>query len=271
MLNYSLLLKISKKTGIPIKKILDLAESGDKFGLSKNALIKLSKLNFNIPAPNKNKSEDPYERSKPKRQFDQFYSTIDTAIKRSALMNSQADIKNKRILFLGDDDFTSIPVSRYNLAERIVVLDIDSDILEKIKIIALKERLNLEIKKHDLRNKLPAELEKKFDVVFTDPPYTEEGVRLFISRAIQALDPKNLSARLYFCFGGSDLSKERYLPIYKIINDSGLMPRFIYDKFNKYYGAESIGNSSSLILCDTTPKTKSLIQGKFNGKIYTNN
>lgn len=132
-----------------------------------------------------------------KRIFDQFTTTIETTAKRAALLDFLGDIRAKRVLFLGDDDFTSVATANIKSAKDIAVVDIDERILDSIG--AISDELNLGIKrvKHDLRKPTPIDLKGKFDIVFTDPPYTPEGIRLFVSRAVEALDIKNQAARIY--------------------------------------------------------------------------
>lgn len=207
----------------------------------------------------------------PNRNYDQFTATIETSAKRAALLKFFADIDGKRILLLGDDDFTSIAIAKHMTAEEITVLDIDERILNNIEHISAQQNFGIKTAKYDARQGFPKELCNKYDVVFTDPPYTPEGIRLFTSRAIEALDSKNQSGRLYLCYGNSDRAKERFLPIYSCLTDAGLMISWIFDKFNRYSRAESIGNSSSLFVCDVTPKTKPLIRGDYNKPIYTHN
>ena len=108
----------------------------------------------------------------------------------------------------------------------------------------------------------------KFDTVFTDPPYTPEGISLFVSRAIETLDKKNQTARVYVCYGNSDRAKERFLPIQDVLTDSGLMLRWVF-RFNRYEGAESVGSASSLYIAEVTPRTKPLIRGNYDKSIYT--
>lgn len=210
------------------------------------------------------------ERQSPLREYDQFAATPETVLRRASLLSHFADINNKRLLFLGDDDFTSIVVAMIDQPSEVVVLDIDDRILEKIKSISDKHSLNIKIIKHDLKNVLPKDFLNRFDVVFTDPPYTAGGIRLFVSRSISALDYRNTTSRIYLCYGNSDRAKERYLPVYRSIIDSGLMLRYVFDKFNRYFGAESIGSTSALFVLDITPKTKAIIRGDYDKPIYTN-
>jgi predicted methyltransferase len=211
------------------------------------------------------------KRPTPDRKFDQFTATLETTALRVCLLNFLGDIKGKRLLFLGDDDFTSVGIASLRYADQIEVLDIDKRILENIKSVSETEAIILSTTKSDLRQGLPSQLMRRFDIVFTDPPYTVNGLKLFVSRAIQALDPDNHAARIYACFGNSDRAKERYLPIHQLFIDSGLMLKWIFDGFNRYLGAESIGSSSALFITDVTPKTKPLVKATYNEEIYTNN
>lgn len=144
------------------------------------------------------------ERVAPLREYDQFTATPETVLKRANLLKHFGDIDNKKLLFLGDDDFTSISVARLGKAVEIIVLDIDDRILDKIKSISDNLSLNIKTIKHDLTKALPKEFINRFDVVFTDPPYTAEGIKLFLSRSISSLSRDNLSARIYLCYGNSD-------------------------------------------------------------------
>lgn len=208
-------------------------------------------------------------RPTPERDLDQFLATGDTVISRARLMDALRDLDRKKVLFIGDDDFTSLACAKLSKAQ-VTVLDIDKRILDGISKISQENSLDIEVIEADVKEVLPDNLLNKFDVVFSDPPYTPEGFNLFLSRAVQALDSENLAARIYICFGTSDRSKERALPIFEAIVESGLFIRSIFDGFNRYIGAESIGSASTLIICDVTPKTKALIKEKFNKSIYTN-
>lgn len=211
------------------------------------------------------------QRPTPERKYDQFTATIETTVRRVSLLNFLGDLKGQRLIFLGDDDFTSVATASFGEAARLVVADIDKRILTEIENISKKHNLGIETVKYDARQKVPQKLKGKFDLVFTDPPYTTEGVKLFVSRAVELLDRSNKAARVYVCYGNSDRAKERFLPIYEVFIASGLMMRWVFDKFNRYQGAESIGSSSSLFIAEVTPKTKPIIKGDYDGSIYTDN
>lgn len=316
--------QISKETGVPTKRVLDLLfalRNGEaiennelirRIGVSKNAINKVKERLSSVLKPVSKDTQldtdhiqevqalfsenykpeevlwtflenDEYKqtvellktitskRPSPERRFDQFTATIETTARRTSLLQFLGDIEGKRILFLGDDDFTSIGVASLELASHIEVLDVDKRILDSIKGVAETEGFSISTTRSDLTQRLPNQLMRNFDVVFTDPPYTENGMNLFLSRAIQALDPDNQTARIYACYGNSDRAKERYLPIQRLFTESGLLIRWIFNGFNRYVGAESIGSASSLFVAEATPRTKPLIKGSYDKPIYTNN
>jgi hypothetical protein len=203
------------------------------------------------------------------RSLDQFSATAKTVARRAGLMNFFEDVRGKRIGFLGDDDLTSVAVAVGGRAERIWVGDIDERMLKVVKAVSKEKGLEIDVQKYDAVQKLPKGVRGRFDVIFSDPPYTPGGIKLFLSRAVEALDSKNKAGRIYLCYGNSDRAKERFLPVFEIINHAGLMARWVFDKFNRYHGAESIGGASSLLVCEVTPRTKILIKGGYQGNIYT--
>ena len=211
------------------------------------------------------------KRPVPERKYDQFTATPETSARRTSLLSFFGDVRGKKLLFLGDDDFTSVATASLCEAENIVVADIDSRILEEIKSVSDDHNFRIETIGYDARTKLPIEMRGKFDVVFTDPPYTQAGVKLFVSRSVEALDKRNKAARIYACYGNSDRAKEKFIPIYDVFSESGLMIRWVFDKFNRYQGAEAIGSSSSLFVTEVTPKVKPLIKGVYDKPIYTLN
>lgn len=309
--HYSKILDFSKKSGIPVGLVmqtieecntsdLDNADFTAKIGISKVSLsiIKKELSAYFIPVNNKNQLSDfgkmaleqmnrqiqlenILDREKimeilshrldPERNYDQFLATKETVIERIRLMDKLGDLRQKKLLFLGDDDFTSVLAGIYGDTAEISVLEIDKRITTEIRKFNDKYNLKINVILHDLRKNIPVEFLSKFDVVFFDPPYSSNGMKLFLSRAIQTLDFHNKASRIYMCYGNSDLAREKFVEIQKIIAESGLMTRYIYDKFNRYSGAESIGNSSSLYICDSTPSTKPVLKGPFNGNIYTIN
>lgn len=266
--------KIAGRTGVAVSAVAMIREAIERkqIELGRDYVPEETELDFwDQRAKSREEKLALENRPMANRNFDQFYATEETAARRAEILDFYEDLEGKRILFLGDDDLGSVRAAALKKAKSIAAADIDNRLLQYIDALAEKNQLQIETEKYDARKKLPEKLKGKFDTVFTDPPYTPRGVQLFLSRAIEALDSQNPTARIYLCFGNSDRAKERFMPIYETIINSGLMIRRVWDKINRYTGAESIGSTSSLYQLEITPKTKPIIKGEENEPIYTNN
>jgi len=208
------------------------------------------------------------ERPLPKRKLDQFWATEETVVKRVSLMLEQGDLEGRNLLFLGDSDLTSLAAALTSQARSIQVVDLDKDVLRFLTFVSTKEKLKINCLGYDARKKLPAQLKAKFDLVFTDPPYTPDGFKLFLSRGIEALRPRNTSV-IYFCYGHSRRSNERELKIQTLIAKAGLLIHLKLPAFNFYFGAESIGSTSSIYIGEITPRSKPLVKSDFSARIYS--
>jgi len=127
-------------------------------------------------------------------------------VSKVAVMNQNQDLHGKDILIIGDDDFASIAIALTRLTKSIHVLEIDSELVNKINSIAAKNSLKITAEVYDVQNKLPSELEKSFDVFVTEPPHTIPSMNTFLSRGTSALREKGIA---YFIQThlGSPLSK----------------------------------------------------------------
>jgi len=205
------------------------------------------------------------DRPKPDRNLDQFWATEDTVLRRVVLLGTIPGILQKSLLFLGDDDLTSVAFTLLYKAERVTVVDIDSRLLQFLKMIAREEGLPIETFEHDLRNPLPKSEFKRYDVAFFDPPYTPEALNTWLIRAVESTitagpdrkkkKPEVLSDKRYImCFGYTDRETERGLKVQQITTSLGLLIQEKARDFNRYYGAESIGSKSDLFVLQPTPK-----------------
>lgn len=203
-------------------------------------------------------------RPKAKRKFDQFGATEETLTSRTNLLASREFLTDSKILFLGDYDLTSFACAPSAKNTEIWVLDIDSDVLKVIK----EADKGIETIQHNLINPLPRRLRAAFDGVFTDPPYTPEGVSLFLSRSLEALS-KGERARIFMCYGTSERAPERVLAVQEKILAHGVIVEELLSDFNEYIAAKAIGDRSDLYILRPTPKTRPLIRGEYRGKLYT--
>lgn len=204
-------------------------------------------------------------RRAPKRAVDQVYATTATVVRRARLL-LEAGEHQRGLIFLGDDDLTSAAVQLAGAGRKVTALDVDPDVLGLLGAAAKEHGWELQTIEHDLRQPMPRPLRGRFGAVFTDPPYAVEGFSLFVSRAVQLLKP---DGRVYVCFGQSRRASERGLQKQRVLGDAGLLVEAVFEGFNRYEGAESIGSQSSLWRCRMTPEAKPVVTGAVEGELYT--
>ena len=197
-----------------------------------------------------------YLNDRPKAEYalDQSHANLLTILKRTFYLLKRGEIEGRKIIFLGDDDATSIAVALTGLAKEITVLDVDERILDFLSKVALdKSLINFNIIHHDLRNPCPKEIQNNYDLVVMDPPYTNEGLRLFLKRAREVLKSNiTIKGKLYpvigkkcfLCFGNKP--PEETLKVQLSILDHGFIVKEMLPNFNHYAGASIIGQFSHL-------------------------
>ncbi len=218
------------------------------------------------------------KRPAPEFALDQSHADISTVIKKTLFLIKRGDIEGRNIIFLGDDDLISLAVGLTKLAKNITVLDIDNRILNYISKSVEELSLNdFKVISHDLREPCPDDIVNKFDVVIMDPPYTNEGLRLFLKRASQILKSNiNINGKNYSLIGKKCLLSfgnkppEQMQRLQFSILDHGFIINEMIPDFNHYKGASIIGKFSHLYYLQSINNPSS----KYNlslttGPIYT--
>ena len=118
--------------------------------------------------------------------LDQIPADAATVVARAALLRSQFDVVGGQLVVLGDHDLTSIAAVLAMPEIEITVVDIDEPLLEFIDGTATERGLAIRTLFADLRDGLPDALVGTAALVFTDPPYSADGVALFLERALSA-------------------------------------------------------------------------------------
>lgn len=202
--------------------------------------------------------------------FDHVQATPETVVRRALWLEGTFDIAKSHILCLGDHDLTSLAIALINPATSLTVVDIDERTLAYIDNVATALDLDIRCLFADLRFGLPTAATQSADLVFTDPPYTPEGVHLFLLRALQALRDET-DGRLIMAYGFSELNPTLGLKAQESIGDLHLVYEAVFPHFNRYFGAQAVGSSSQLYVCRPTSTTwKSLDRVlKSTSRIYT--
>lgn len=172
--------------------------------------------------------------------------------------------KHTNIALLGDDDLVSIAIGLMFNTCNINVFEIDTNIINYINAIALKYKLSITVVPFDCKNSIPQIYLKKFDCVLIDPPYTPNGVELFLDRGLALIKD---NGNILINYGNNLKTYEKYLVIQNIFSKYNLFLCNMFYNFNTYNNAYGIGSKSSLFHLKPTTQTIST-NINFN-KIYT--
>ncbi|MFA4044168.1 MAG: hypothetical protein HZRFUVUK_000951 [Candidatus Fervidibacterota bacterium] len=167
------------------------------------------------------------------QEFDQGFVTEETTLARVAFMLQRGDLDGKEIAVIGDDDLVSIACALTGRPKRVVALDIDERLIGFIEDV--KNKLNLQclsVVRHDLREPLPEELLKAFDVFFTDPTESFTGFKVFVERGLQCLKGAGCSG--YFGLTHVESSLGKWRKIQQFILECGGVITDIIEAFNHY-------------------------------------
>ncbi len=204
--------------------------------------------------------------------IDQAPCTPETALFRALAMHEAGAVEGNSIICIGDDDSISLSLALLGRTlgikpRRLAVIDIDEMRLDHLARSATKYELEIELVHHDLRDPLPKYLVENFDVFQTDPPYTLEGMSLFLTRAIESLHKDTgLSGFLSY----ANLSPNDMLNLQAGLTEMGLAITRVRPSFNTYQGASILGSLGQLIDLKTTSNSMNLtVRDRYEGLLYT--
>jgi predicted methyltransferase len=203
--------------------------------------------------------------------LDQSHATPETALRRAVYLLEVDALEGRDLLLLGDDDLTSLAVGlvarQMGLRlSRVVVVECDERLVDFLCTSAEGLGMPMEVLSHDLRSPLPDEMQGAFEAFLTDPPYTLEGLSLFVSRGVSALRP-GPSRPAIVCFGHR--APDEAAEVIRRLTGMGLAPIEILRGFNRYVGAQLLAGTSQLIGLSTTAQTHPEIAEDYSGKLYT--
>ncbi len=206
-------------------------------------------------------------RGKPFTQLDQSFATPRTSLARIFYMSQNYDFVRRNFAFLGDSDLTSIALAMFaNKSSRIVVFDVDTRLKEIIESANQENSVQIEFIEHDLRKPIPKEYQKIFDCISTDPPYTLQGLNLFVSRGLTLLSDK-INGVGYLSFGAK--SPGEILEMEKSLVQMNCAITNIVLNLNKYIGAQKLGGISTLYRFEIIHPATPLIEGEYKSSLYT--
>ncbi|WP_276206308.1 bis-aminopropyl spermidine synthase family protein [Thermoactinospora rubra] len=199
-----------------------------------------------------------------RRQLDHVAATPETVLRRALLLGARFWLPGSRLLCVGDHDLTSLAVKLVHPEVDVTVVDVDDRILAYLD----EQDLGVRTRWADLRLGLPPSA-RGHDLAFTDPPYTPEGVGLFVARAVEGIADEG---RVLLAYGASERTPMLALKVQSSLSDLNLAYEAIYPDFNRYFGAEAIGSAADLYVLRPTSKTRPAVAARvetYGTAIYT--
>jgi len=190
----------------------------------------------------------------PNRHLDQVAATGVTAVKRALFLSQRFDLTGATVLMLGDHDLTALALARIAPGVDIAVADVDERVLEFVGDVRRRRGWPIETFFADLRLELPRGLAARFDLVFTDPPYTPAGMKLFLLRGVQALNERAFS-RICAAYGAGEQQPALALKVQAAVGELRLVIEAIEPGFNQYRNAPALGNRSDLYVLRPTRRS----------------
>ena len=208
----------------------------------------------------------------PNLQLDQCHCTIGTKLRRVLAAHEADALVGRRVLLLGDDDLISLAIALvvrdFGAAETVselTVVDVDDAVIDFLGARLSRVSFPVVCLQHDLRDPLPADLRCRFDTVLTDPPYTVEGARLFLTRAAEALGRSG--GQVFFSFGSRRPGAA--FQVQQEIGMLGFAIRRLQPDFNEYVGAGALGGTSHLYHLVATPALRPSVGTGSAEPLYT--
>jgi len=206
--------------------------------------------------------------------IDQSKCTIETAFKRACHLLQKRETIAGSLICIGDDDLVSVACAflydyiTHSKGEdfHVTIVDKDSRIVDYITKISQAYNLPIIGVLHDLIDPMPSELTQKFDCMITDPPYTFNGLQLFITRGLSCLK-QNEEVSLFLSYPYKSFADR--LQIQQFFTTHNIVIDYMKESFNRYEGAQIIGSVSDFYQLKTIIKTD-LVDGiALTEKIYT--
>jgi N4-bis(aminopropyl)spermidine synthase len=196
----------------------------------------------------------------PQRDLDQVPATAVTVLKRGHYLLRSFDLRGAHVLCVGDHDLTSLGLFLAGGADglRVSVADADEALLGYLDAEARRRGFDVRCYAADLRLGLPAALQESSQLIFTDPPYTPEGVRLFVTRGLQGLADQR-RGRVLVAYGFGE-QPALGLAVQQALSPLHLAYEAVLPGFNRYAGAEAIGGAAALYVLRPTRRSLSAAQ-----------
>ena len=186
--------------------------------------------------------------------LDHVQATAETMTKRALWPATTYELRGAHLVCVGDHDLTALAACTASPELTATVVDVDDDLLAYVDRMATERGLRIRCLHADFRFGLPPSVAASADLVFTDPPYTPEGMALFVARGVEAL--RDVAAgRVLVAYGYSERNPTLGLKVQQEVQRLGVVYEAILPSFNRHLGAQAVGSASDLYVCRPTSRS----------------
>jgi predicted methyltransferase len=204
-----------------------------------------------------------------KVHLDHVPATPETVLRRALWLDGTYDLDGSVVACVGDHDLTSLAIALVNPGATPVVIDVDEATLAYVDASAARLGLPVRCLHADLRFGPPQRAIGMAHLVFTDPPYTPEGVALFTACGLSCLTDRE-HGRVVVAYGYSDLHPALGARAQAVTHRLGLAWEAMLPHFNRYNGAQAVGSAADLHVWRPTAQTwRSLGRATADVGLYT--
>jgi hypothetical protein len=171
-------------------------------------------------------------RPEPDLGYDQGAITPADALLRAAFLEERGDLRGRDLLLVGDFDLMSLALALTGQPRRVVVLEIDRRVVDFVNAAAAREGLRVSARPFDVREPIPAALERSFDAFLCDPVETLAGISLYLSRGASALRGEGAAA--YLGLTTLEASRGKWWGIQGVLHDMGFVLTDARRRFSDY-------------------------------------
>ena len=166
------------------------------------------------------------------RPFSQLPCTRATTRAR-VQMALQLAPRDDPVLVLGDDDMVSVALAKAGFRD-VTAVDICDQVLASVRAEADRLGVRVQIVRHDLNDPLPPLLQTPpRRLVFIDPMYSVDGVRLFLESALEATG-RQPEARIFLSLHLLSLGRAGLEQLEAMLDRAGVVVDAILRGFNSY-------------------------------------
>ena len=166
----------------------------------------------------------------PKDEFDQGTQRIEDYLKRALFLHKFNDL-SKRIAILGDD-LQGITFGLTGIPRKVVVFEIDRELVDFINEVSKKYKLNVRAIEYDARDRIPPKFKNKFQTFVCDLLETKIGLKLFLSRGSELLE--SVGNTLYLTLSHCEASLEKWYFAQKILTRMNFVITDLIRDFSAY-------------------------------------